>query len=174
MTLSRDVLTFGSALHPQTLGRHPTTASPAHVPNPIPSLGGIPIRKVVMGGWIGAAVSEDDDLYVWGGQAGESGRIGALPRPSDVEEIKLVTIDDGVDIVDVGVGSEHILALTKGGDVWATGDGISGQLGTGGKKFEVDWVKIGGEWEGKGKVVKLGCGVWSSWLIVDIRRHRPE
>lgn len=169
LTSSGDVLTFGSALHPQTLGRSPMPANPANVPSPIPFLGGIPIRKVLVGGWIGAAVSEDRDLYVWGGQAGEAQRINALPKLSAEEEVKLVDIDGGVDIADVGVGSGHIVALTREGQVWVTGDSECGQLGTGSKVFEEDWVRVRGEWEGRGKVIKVGCGVWCSWMIVDTK-----
>lgn len=87
LTSSGEVLTYGSALHPQTLGRTPTPSNPANTPCPIPFLGGIPIRQIAVGGWIGAAVSEDDDLYVWGGQAGEAKKIDTLARLSDGEEV---------------------------------------------------------------------------------------
>lgn len=112
---------------------------------------------------------EDQDLYIWGGRAGEEKRINALPRLSDDETVRLVDINGGVDIVDVGVGSGHVIALTAEGEVWATGDGECGQLGTGGRRFEEDWVRVRGEWVGEGKVVGLGCGVWSSWVVVDTR-----
>lgn len=169
LTSSGEVLTFGSALHPQTLGRTPTPSRPANSLCPVPFLGGMPIRKVAVGGWIGAAVSEDNDLYVWGGQAGEAKRIESLPKLSDGEDVKLVDINGGVDVVDVGVGSGHILALTGDGEVWVTGDGECGQLGTGSKAFEEDWVRARGEWEGRGKVVGVGCGVWCSWIIIDTK-----
>lgn len=171
LTWNNEVLTFGSALHPQTLGRTPTVTYPADTPCPIPFLGGIPIRKIAVGGWVGAVVSHDSDLYVWGGQAGEAKKIKALPCISDGEEVKLVDIDGEVDVVDVGVGSGHIIALTADGKVWATGEGECGQLGTGSKAFEEDWVEVRGEWEGKGKVVEVGCGVWCSWLLVDTKVH---
>lgn len=170
LTATREVLTFGSALHPQSLGRDPTVSSSADSPCAIPFLGGIPIGKIAVGGWIGAAVSEDRDLYIWGGRAGDERRIKALPNLSDDETVRLVDIDGGVDILDVGVGSAHVIALTAEGEVWAAGDGEWGQLGTGERKFEDDWVRIRGDWEGKGKVVGLGCGVWSSWVVVDTRK----
>ena len=169
LTATREVLTFGSALHPQSLGRDPTVSSPADSPCAIPFLGGIPIGKIAVGGWIGAAVSEDRDLYLWGGRGGEERRMLALPKLSDDETVRLVEINGGVDILEVGVGSGHVIALTAEGEVWAAGDGERGQLGTGGRRFEEDWVRLGGEWEGTGKVVGLGCGVWCSWLMVDTR-----
>lgn len=169
LTSSGEVLTFGSALHPQTLGRNPTLSSPANTPCPMPFLGGIQIRKVAVGGWIGAAVSEDNDVYVWGGRAGEAERIEALPRLLDGEDVRLVDINGGVDVVDVGVGSGHIVALTGNGEVWVTGDGECGQLGTGSKAFERGWIRARGDWEGRGTVVEVGCGVWCSWVIIDTK-----
>ena len=170
LTATREVLTFGSALHPQSLGRDPTVAHTADSPCAIPFLGGILASKIAVGGWIGAAVSDDRDLYIWGGRAGEERRMHALPKSSDDEVVRLVDIDGGVDIVDVGVGSGHVMALTAAGEVWASGDGQYGQLGIGEKKFEENWIKVRGEWEGTGKVVGLGCGVWSSWVVVDTRK----
>ena len=114
-------------------------------------------------------MSEDSDLYIWGGQAGEAKKMNALPRPSDGAEVVLVDIDGGVDVVDVGVGSGHILALTRDGKVWVTGEGEYGQLGTGTKAFEEDWLQVRGEWEGNGRVVEVDCGVWYSWVLVDTR-----
>lgn len=167
LTASKEVLTFGSALHPQSLGRDPTASHSANSPCAIPFLGGIPIAKVAVGGWVGAALSEDRDLYIWGGRAGEDRRMKALPRLSDDEAVRLVDINGGVDILEVGVGSGHVIALTAEGEVWAAGYGEFGQLGTGERRFEGDWVRVRGEWEGKGKVVGLGCGVWCSWVVVD-------
>jgi alpha-tubulin suppressor-like RCC1 family protein len=134
-------------------------------------LGGIPIRKTAVGGWVGAAVSEDNDLYIWGGQAGDRNRVSALPSPADDEEVKLVDINGGVDVIDVGVGSGHVVALTADGEVWVAGEGEYGQLGTGGQDFEEDWVRVRGDWEGKGKVVAVGAGVWCSWIMVDTRKQ---
>lgn len=169
LTATREVLTFGSALHPQSLGRDPTVSGSADSPCAIPFLGGIPIAKIAVGGWIGAAVSEDRDLYIWGGRAGEERRMHALPKLADDETVRLVDINGGVDIAQVGVGSGHVIALTAEGEIWAAGNGEYGQLGNGERRHEEDWVRIRGQWEGKGKVVGLGCGVWSSWVVIDTR-----
>ena len=171
LTLTGEVITFGSALHPQLLGRTPTPSHPANAPAPVPFFGGIPIRKIAVGGWLAAALSEDNDLYVWGGQASEVQKLDALPTPSTGEEVKLVDIDGGMDVIDFGVGFGHFLALTKDGNLWAIGDGEHGQLGTGSKRFEKSWVKVSGEWEGKGEIVEVGCGMWSSWVIISTRRR---
>ena len=169
LTVTQEVLTFGSPLHPQSLGRTPTPAKPASRPCPTSFLGGVPIRKVAAGGWIGAAVSDDRDLYIWGGRAGETKRINALPSLSEEEDMRLVDINGGVDVIDVGVGMGHVVALTGDGEVWVAGEAEHGQLGTGGDEFEEAWVRVRGAWEGKGKVVGVGCGVWNSWVVVDTR-----
>ena len=169
LTLTDEVLTFGSGLHPQTLGRSPTPSIPAEMPSPIPFFGGIPIEKIAVGGWMGAALSADRDLYVWGGHPGGSKNVRALPRSSEGEEVRLVDINGGVDIIDVGVGAEHMIALTGAGEVWVTGEGECGQLGTGKRTFEEDWVRVRGDWEESGRVVGVGCGVWCSWVLLRTR-----
>ena len=117
-----NVLSWGSALHPNLLGRHPNTDAPAECPHPIPFLQGTPIRKIAAGGWICTALSRDNDLYIWGGQPGNmSARIDALPDWQDGEEVKLVNIDGGVNILDAAVGDGHVIVLTERRDVWVTG-----------------------------------------------------
>ena len=171
LTSNGEVLTFGSALHPQILGRTPTPSDPADVPSPVPFLGGIPIRKIAVGGWLAAAVSIDNDLYIWGGQASQTKKINALPIPSAGEEVKLVDIDGGVDVIDVGVGFGHIIALTSNRELWAIGEGDHGQSGTGCRSFKEDWVKVTGGWTANDRVIELGCGMWCSWIIVDTKEQ---
>lgn len=119
-------------------------------------------------------MSEDHDLYIWGGRAGEKNKISSLSEPADGEEmVKLVNIDGGVDVVDVGVGAGHVIALTGDGEVWVTGNGQDGQLGTGSERFEEKWVRIEGDWKDQGRVVAVGCGVWCSWVIVDTQMPSP-
>lgn len=165
LTTAGEVLTFGSALHIGALGRPHAEESPASTPCPIPFLGGIPIRKISSSGWTTAAISEDQDLYIWGGRAGDPKRIDALPKPHE-ELVKLVDIRGGVDVVDVGVGSGHVIALTGDGEVWVTGEGDYGQLGIMTEVRE-GWVLIEGKWHGK--VMEVGCGLWSSWVLIDTR-----
>ena len=165
------VWTFGSALHSSMLARTPTPSAPPGAPSDVTFLGGIPIRKVATCGWLCAALSEDHDLYVWGGRAGGKDRVSALPDQGD--EVKLVDVNGGVDIVDFAVGMGHILVLTAEGEVWGCGDNEHGQLGLigGQKEFVEDWVKLNGELEGIGKVVSIGAGGWGSWIILDSRKR---
>ena len=166
----RGVCTFGSALHPELLARTPTSSMPAHVPHPVEFLGGIPIRKIVTCEWLGAALSIDQDLYVWGGRRGETDRIAALPDVG--EDVRLVDVE-GSDILDVTVGMGHIIVLTAAGGIWGCGDNKHGQLGL--EKIEEDieetflkeWTKIPGIWEEMGEVVSVEAGSWGSWIVLN-------
>lgn len=138
-----------------------------------------------------SAVSRDGDLYVWGRQppgVDEGKRIRCLPgaprtskngaaEGEEVEagegEVALVDIDGGVDVVDVGVGAGHILALTRDGRVFGVGDNMNGQIGIGeghGRGFCEDWVEmpIGPENE-RTDVVRVDCGYWSSFVLVRVK-----
>lgn len=154
-------ITWGDSRHSH-LGRQPSSLTPASSPSAVLSLGGIPVRKIATGGWITAAVSSENDLYVWGGRPGEEEKIAALP--TDGEEVSLVDIDGGVDVVDAAIGEKHILAVTGEGRLWATGDGKWGQLGTGKRAFEEGWVHVTGL--GGKKVLGVACGFWNSFVIV--------
>ena len=163
-----EVYTWGDPRHSH-LGRTPTTTSSAYTPCLVTFLGGIPIKKIASEGLITAAVSQDNDLYVWGGRPGESERIGALPAVrqgnlgEDNDEVKLVDIDGGTDIIDVAVGGGHIVALTAEGRVFVTGRGDNGQLGTGQRYFAGDWVEAV-SLQGK-SVIGVECALWASFAI---------
>lgn len=76
-------------------------------------------------------------------------------------------IDGGIDVLDVSVGSGHIVALTIDGRIWTVGRGHNGQLGRGDKReFEDDWIEVGLRLERNRKVEAVHCGPWSSFLLV--------
>lgn len=164
------IYTWGDARH-NHLGRVITPNSLSATPQIVDHLGGIPIKKVSTGGWITAALSTSNDLYLWGGRPGEEHRIKALPdisrRPEDNEEVKLVDIDGGIDVLDVSVGAGHIVALTADGRVWTVGRGHNGQLGYGAKRtYEEDWIEIDLHLEKNKNVEAVYCGPCSSFLLV--------
>lgn len=134
------------------------------------------------------AVSRDGDVYVWGRQPpgmDGGGRIRCLPgaggtihksEGEDVDgdegEVALVDIDGGVDVVDVGVGAGHVLALTRAGRVFGVGENKNGQLGVGegqGRGFCETWIEvpIGTEKDRK-SVVWVDCGYWSSFVLLRV------
>ncbi|KAI9697303.1 MAG: hypothetical protein M1836_004867 [Candelina mexicana] len=174
LTTSGNVYTWGDPRH-FSLGRNPTSSSPATAPHLVDFLGGIPIRKIASGGWITAALSYENDLYLWGGRPGEKHRIKDLPdlprQGIDEAEVKLVDIDGGVDIVDVGVGDGHVVVLCRDGRVFAVGRGENGQLGVGVRKFEEEWMEIRLDLGERKRVVGVYGGAWSSFLMVEGMRN---
>lgn len=135
------------------------------------ALDGIPITKVVARGWLSAALSHERDVYLWGGRLGARERwIGAErdipaeqntngeqstptnPPPSDNEDdVQLLHAPAGADVADVAVGDGWVVIVTAGGTVWGCGEGQWGQLGTGRRGWEREWVEGRVEgWEGEG------------------------
>lgn len=168
LTNDGTVLSWGSALHPHLLARHPTKDAPAETPHPVSFLQGLHIRKIAAGGWIYAAISQSDDLYMWGGQPGNDTdeSISCLPNWSEGEGAKLVDVDGGIDVLDVAVGDGHVVALTEKGEVWVTGRGYEGQLGMGSEYlgFKQGWTRTGG-W-GDRQVLGVGAGSLNSFVMV--------
>jgi len=182
---SGSIYTWGDPRH-QHLGRTPTTTTPAQQPGLVTGIGGVPMKKIASGGWMTGAVSRDGDLYVWGRQppgVDEGNRIGCLPgasrttnmsaeEESEDGEVALVDVDGGVDVVDVGVGAGHILALTRDGRIFGVGDNSNGQVGIGegrGRRFCENWLEVPMGFEQEKKViVRVDCGYWSSFVLVRV------
>ncbi|XP_062869323.1 probable E3 ubiquitin-protein ligase HERC1 isoform X2 [Trichomycterus rosablanca] len=97
-------------------------------PQKVDVLCGIGIKKVACGTQFSVALTKDGNIYTFG-----QDRLIGLPegrarnhnRPQQVPALL------GVFIVDVAVGSEHTLALSSTGDVYAWGSNSEGQLGLG-------------------------------------------
>ncbi len=72
----------------------------------------------------------------------------------------------GGDVLDVGIGDGHIIALTNDNQVWVSGRGSEGQLGLGrGVWFAEQWREVEQEWGG-GVVAGVAAGGWGSWVVV--------
>ena len=169
LSMTGEVLTWGTALHAATLGRKPDESHPDSEPCLVDFLGGIKIRKIASGDWITAALSHDKDLYVWGGWPVDDDKIECLPSPTTEDLVALVDIDDGIDILDIGVGSKHIVVLTVKGDIWATGDNTYGQLGLTDTRFYPNWEKVDiTTHPGTSQLLGVGCGTWSSWFETQV------
>lgn len=75
------------------------------------------------------AVTEDDRLYSWGGNA--NGQL-ALGKLSDQFLPQQVNFFAGLGVCAIACGARHSLALSSGGTkVWAWGSNVQGQLGVG-------------------------------------------
>jgi alpha-tubulin suppressor-like RCC1 family protein len=105
----------------------------------IKQLRGLNVGYVYAGVDMCFALTDDHDVYVWGG--GGSGRTGIDPSQSRAGEVaaahenyiepQLVKDLRGEEIVSVVGGSSHCVAVGKGGDVFVWGDNDAGQLGLG-------------------------------------------
>lgn len=83
------------------------------------------VRKVVLGDTCIIALSEAGRVYTWGRDS-KTGCLGhgtttSTETPKQVEGLK--------DVADIQTGTNHVVALTKQGQVWCWGSGDKGQLG---------------------------------------------
>ncbi len=96
---------------------------PASPSGASPSIVGICAGEASSAAWDSAGV-----LYMWG-----SGACGVTGDKNDVKDAlqpRRVVALDGVHVVSVSIGSQHVLALTKDGQVYAWGAEKDSQLGT--------------------------------------------
>ncbi|KAK0747634.1 regulator of chromosome condensation 1/beta-lactamase-inhibitor protein II [Apiosordaria backusii] len=148
---SPQVHSWGDPRYPPCLAR-PTCpiTSPASTPSPIPDLLSLPTGPIVKisscsSGYLLAALTAGNDLYIWGHASRCASWFPNVPhRPEPV----LIGSDDGKDIADVAVGQSHIIVLTTDNEIWGRGDNSSGQLGLGRNvKMTKEWTRL-----------KLDCG----------------
>lgn len=87
------------------------------------------------------AVTEDHDVYVWGGAG--TGPMGLNQEMQDIQEYQKYVnpelVEDlmGEEGVQVSVGSSHASAVSKGGDCYVWGYGKCGALGLGNFKNQL-------------------------------------
>lgn len=118
-----------------------------------------PIKKISSGGYVTAALTEGNDLYVWGGRTGELKLLEDLtgePTPVDIEG----------DIIDVAVGMNHILALTADYKLFVAGDGSNGQLGLEVKKTK-GWKEVVLPLQKNQRITRVYTGYKNSMVIVE-------
>lgn len=119
----------------------------ADAPGNVEALGGLKIVKIATSGWICAALSEDRACYLWGTTSpGSTAKIGAL-RSEAGGDVALVEIaggktDEPLDVLDVGVGDDHIAVVAEGNRLFVVGENNNGQLGLGGDVGLEDWREI--------------------------------
>jgi alpha-tubulin suppressor-like RCC1 family protein len=107
----------------------------------LPQTRGMGVRHVAAGTSISFAVTEDHDVYVWGGAG--TGPMGLNHSMSDETEFQRFVhpqlVEDliGEECVQVAVGSSHSSAVSKGGDCYVWGYGKCGALGLGNFKNQL-------------------------------------
>lgn len=120
------------------------------------------IIKISSGGYITAALTAGNDLYIWGGRPGQ-------PKLLDQMEGYPTPIDfDGLDFLDIAVGSDHIIVLTIDHKVFVVGSSGNGQLGLGsGTKKSFDWREVLLPFINGQRVVSVHAGYRNSFLIIE-------
>jgi hypothetical protein len=164
---SGEVYTWGDPRY-ESLGR-PIDAIPADKPGSVEALGGLQIAKIAAGGWMCAALSEDGTLYIWGTTSpGGKAKIGPL-RGEDGGDVALVELPGGqseepLDVLDVGVGDDHIVVVAEGNRLFVVGENTNGQLATGDGVSLADWQEV----VQPGGVRAVWCGPLTTFALVDV------
>ncbi|KAL8769290.1 MAG: hypothetical protein Q9209_004672 [Squamulea sp. 1 TL-2023] len=170
------VKTFGDARYPTLLGRTPSAESPTSLPTVISALDGINIAKIAAGPWLIAAVSSDNDLYVWGhvmrqpignDYSNFDRLLNSDGQNRTPEDVHLVDIADGHDVDDVAVGNEHLVVRITTGEVWGYGSNEYAQLGLGREVKSTDgaWFKIFTPDEGE-RIWEIAAGPLNTLVVV--------
>lgn len=163
-----EVHTWGDARY-KSLGRSISgeDAAPADQPGSVEALGGLKIAKIAAGGWISAALAEDGSLYVWGTTSpGSKVKIKAL-HDDDGGEIVLVQVacdasGAPLDVLDVGVGDDHIAVVAEGHRLFVVGENRNGQLGLSNDVASEEWREI----LQPGGFRAVWCGPLSTFALV--------
>lgn len=145
-----------------------TLSSPADQPGEVTDLStlGEGIKKVAAGGYTIAALTETGALYIW----------GALPPLAqvrhhvfpDISRIpNYIQVDGEKDVMDVGLGEYHAIALTADGCVYVIGGNFNGQLGLGGDGPETaeNWTKVDFKVRQGWEIIGVEAGERSSFIM---------
>lgn len=170
-----EVYTWGDPRY-RSLGRS-INDTPAHKPGLLEALGGLRIVKVAAGGWMCAALAEDRAGYVWGAELPGTEKTVKVLREAEEGEVALIAIpsnrevgDDSLDILDIGVGDNHLAVVAEGGRLFVVGDNQNGQLGL---NSDEQWVD---DWTEASKVDSSGilrgvvCGPKATVMSIDRNR----
>jgi len=134
--------------------------SPAGTPCLIEDLATEPITgitKISAGGYVAGALTNENDLYVWGGRQGEEPLLPDMDRTPESVDI------EGEDILDFAVSDKHVVVLTMSHRLWAIGS-FNGQ---GDDNVQKTWKEIRLPLEKGQKVVKVYAGYRTSFALVD-------
>lgn len=168
-----EVYTWGDPRY-QSLGRsivgdeEGDEAVPAEKPGLVDALSGLKITKIASGGWMSAALSEDNALYIWGtGTPGTEQTIKLL-QGDGVGEVVLVEIPEEagepLDITDVGMGDNHIAVVVENKRLFVVGDNTDGQLGLSNDQAFFDtWAEVPSNSKASHRVV---CGPKATFVNV--------
>ncbi|XP_022167016.1 RCC1 domain-containing protein 1-like isoform X1 [Myzus persicae] len=144
-------------------------------PRLLKSLDGIRVINTSAGGWHTAAITEYNDLYMWGWN--HSGQLGISNSPENggiimAPEPVLINWAEETDIEQVSLGARHSMVLSKNNILWGCGWNAHKQLGIETYQLTCDrminlsnlspLLKCNVR-----KIVKVVCGAWNSALLLD-------
>lgn len=164
LTAAGEVYTWGDN-NLGKLGQGTTTNYESLVPTKVAALDGVAIETIYMANGASYAISRDGVLYSWGqntnGQLGN----GSLTNTGTPMAISASAFG-GEAVAAVSSGTSFTLVLTRGGEVYAMGSGVQGQLGNGtagsGTRSNVP-LKV----EVPGTVVKVVAGTNTALAITE-------
>ncbi|KAH8811751.1 regulator of chromosome condensation 1/beta-lactamase-inhibitor protein II [Xylogone sp. PMI_703] len=161
LTTDGQVWTWGDLRYGPCLGREIDDKSEAAEPGLVESLLDLPtgpIVKISGSGYVLAALTSGNDLYVWGGRAGE------VPYLDDLSAIAS-PVDIDHDILDMAVGDRHLIVLTTSSEVFVIGDNGWGQLALSLSAIE-NWQEIPLPFDDGREVVGVHASYKTSFLLV--------
>ncbi|XP_050535900.1 RCC1 and BTB domain-containing protein 2-like isoform X2 [Daktulosphaira vitifoliae] len=137
-------------------------------------LDGIKVISVSAGGWHTAAISECNDLYMWGWN--HSGQLGICNSPESngiliAAEPVLIEWPEETEIEQVSLGSRHSMVLSKKNILWGCGWNAHKQLGI--ETYElicdrmINLSLLSSLFKyNKKKIVKIECKAWNSAVLL--------
>lgn len=156
------VYTWGDERYGSCLGRDLSEDEPADRPGLVAALQDLPtgpITKIAAGGYMLAALTAGNDLYLWGGHPGKK------TVPGDVTDEPAPFVIDEKDIEDVAVGESHLIVLTTEGSVYVIGENGNGQVGMPVSSLD-SWSQLDLNLHGDSRAVGVAAGPRNSFVIV--------
>lgn len=163
LTTAGDVYTWGDERYGACLGREVSDESPADRPGLVTALQDLPtgpISKIAGGGYMLAALTTGNDLYLWGGHPGRA------TVPADVSDEPAPVVIEEQDIADVAVGEAHLVVLTTEGRVYVIGHNGNGQLGLPIESTN-SWRQVETNLDQGKRAVGVAAGPRNSFIIID-------
>ena len=169
-----ELYTWGDPRY-RNLGRN-IKDTPSHKPGLLEALGGLRIVKIAAGGWMCTALAEDRAAYVWGAGLPGTEKTVKVLGDGGTGEVSLISISsknpvnaEPLDIVDIGVGDNHLALVAEGGRLLVVGDNKNGQLGLDSNEEWVDdWTEVPTSGF-NGNLCGLVCGPKATFAYVDAK-----
>ncbi|XP_036430882.1 probable E3 ubiquitin-protein ligase HERC4 isoform X2 [Colossoma macropomum] len=122
-------------------------------PQPLKSLGGIPLAQISAGGGHSFALSLSGSVFGWGRNS--AGQLGLGDREDRYVPVCVKSLNQKKTVF-ISCGEDHTAVLTKGGLLFTFGLGCYGQLGHNSLRDEHRPRLLGGLWGSK--VSQIACG----------------